>query len=208
MNLPQTEAATVNRLPTEARRAEIIAAALKLAQDRSPGLITTAELASAVGLSQGALFKHFSSKDEVWLSAMGWVNVHLLAQLRSAANQATGPLNALQRVFDSHVDFCILHPGVPRVIFHELQRPWDSAIKRRVRDTLQSYQQLLLDLLRTAVEAGEVRPDLDAPAAATMFVGLIQGLVMQSMLSGQVAHMAVGGPGVFKLFLRAIAPPL
>ena len=208
LSSPPTDSATVTRLPTEARQAEIIAAALRLAQDRSPGAITTADLAAAVGLSQGALFKHFNSKDAVWLGAIGWVSEHLLARLASAAQASTGPVNALQAMFDAHVDFCILHPGVPRLIFHELQRPTDSAIKQQVREMLQTYRQRLLDLMQAAIKAGEVAPELDVPAAATLFMGLIQGLVMQSMLSGQVAHMAVNGPGAFQLFLRAIAHPL
>lgn len=205
---PQTDTTTVTRLPTEARQAEIIAAALRLAQDCGPGSITTADLATAVGLSQGALFKHFNSKDAVWLGAIGWVKTHLLARLSSAAQEGTGPVDALQRVFDAHVGFCMLHPGVPRLIFHELQRPADSPIKQQVRDMLQSYRQMLLDLMQAAVKAGEAPAELDVSAASTLFMGLIQGLVMQSMLSGQVSHMAVSGPGVFKLFLRAIAPPL
>ena len=208
MTLPETDNAIVTRLPTEARQAEIIAAALRLAQERSPALITTADLATAVGLSQGALFKHFNTKDAVWLAAIGWVSEHLLAQLSSAAQQASGPVDALQQVFNAHVGFCIRHPGVPRVIFQELQRPSDSAIKQQVRDMLQSYRLLLLNLLQAAKASGEVLPDLDASAAATLFVGLVQGLVMQSMLSGEVAQMAVSGPGVFQLYLRAIAPSL
>ena len=208
MNLSETDTAVVTRLPTEARQAEIIAAALWLAHERSPALITTADLAAAVGLSQGALFKHFNSKDAVWLAAIGWVSEHLLAQLSSAAQQATGPLDALQRVFDAHVVFYMRHPGVPRVVFQELQRPSDSAIKQRVREMLQSYRLLLLNLLQAAKESGEMSPEVDATAAATLFVGLVQGLVMQSMLSGEVTQMAASGPGVFKLFLRAIAPPL
>ena len=208
MNLSETntDTAIVNRLPTEARQAEIIAAALRLAQERSPALITTADLAAAVGLSQGALFKHFNSKDAVWLAAIGWVNQHLMAQLTAASQAATGPVNGLQQVFDAHVGFCMRYPGVPRVIFQELQRPSDSAIKHRVREMLQSYRHLLLNLLQAAKVSGEVAPELDASAAATFFVGLVQGLVMQSMLSGDVAQMAVSSPGVFQLFFRAIAP--
>ena len=208
MNLSETDTAVVTRLPTEARQAEIIAAALRLAHERSPALITTADLAAAVGLSQGALFKHFNSKDAVWLAAIGWVSEHLLAQLSSAAQQATGPLDALQRVFDAHVVFYMRDPGGPRVVFQELQRPSDSDIKQRVREMLQSYRQLLLNLLQAAKESGDMPPEVDASAAATLFVGLVQGLVMQSMLSGEVTQMAASGPGVFKLFLRAIAPPL
>jgi TetR/AcrR family transcriptional regulator len=186
----------LSRLPTEERQAGIVAAALRLAQDISPAAITTTDLASAVGLSQGALFKHFASKEAVWLAAMTWVAEHLLRALNEAAQQASTPLEALRNVFDAHVDFVVRYPGVPRVIFHELQQPVDSPLKQQVRGLMQDYRQLLLHLLNAVVQRG------DAPA--TLFVGIVQGLVMQSMLSGQISVMRAEAPRVFHLYLCGI----
>ena len=197
---------TATRLPTETRQAEIVAAALRLAQDSSPAAITTTDLATAVGLSQGALFKHFASKEAVWLAAMTWVAEHLLGSLNEAAQQADTPLEALRRVFEAHVDFVVTYPGVPRVIFHELQQPVDSPLKQQVRGLMQAYRQLLLRLLEAAVQRGDVAADLDVPAAVTLFVGIVQGLVMQSMLSSNIAIMRVEAPRVFHLYLRGIRP--
>lgn len=184
-----------------------MAAALRLAQDGSPASITTTDLASAVGLSQGALFKHFASKEAIWLAAMAWVAEHLLQSLNDAAQQATTPLDALRRVFDAHVDFVVNFPGVPRVIFHELQQAADSPLKQQVRGLMQGYRQLLLGLLKSAVQRGDAAADLDAPAAATLFVGIVQGLVMQSMLSGHIATMRAEAPRVFHLYLCGIRSP-
>lgn len=196
--------ATVPRLPTQARQSEIVAAALRLAQDRSPAAITTTDLARAMGLSQGALFKHFSSKDAIWLAAMNWVAEHLLRTLNEAAQQAPTPVDALRRVFDAHVAFVVAHPGVPRMIFHELQQAQDSPLKQQVRVLMQGYRQLLLGLLGSAAQRGDLVPELDAPAAATLFLGIVQGLVMQSMMSGQMSTMHAEAPRVFHLYLRAI----
>ena len=81
------------RLPTEERQAEIVAAALHLARDTSPLSITTSDIARAVGVSQGAVFKHFATKEAIWVAAMQWVRAHLLAQLQaSAVGAATGVL--------------------------------------------------------------------------------------------------------------------
>lgn len=195
---------TATRLPTEARQAEIVAAALRLAQDSSPAAITTSDLARAVGLSQGALFKHFSSKEAIWLAVMAWVAEHLLRSLNEAAQQAATPLEALRSVFDAHVDFVVRNPGVPRVIFHELQQPVDSPLKQQVRGLMQGYLLLLLRLLKAAVQRGDAMADLDVPAAATLFVGIVQGMVMQSMLSGQISTMRVQAPRIFHLYLRGI----
>ena len=85
------------RLPTEERQAEIVAAALKLARDISPVSITTSDIAAAIGVSQGAVFKHFPTKDAIWLAAMEWVRERLLAKLDEAARAEPRRLKGSKR---------------------------------------------------------------------------------------------------------------
>jgi TetR/AcrR family transcriptional regulator len=199
-------AIVATRLPTEERQAEIVAAALRLAREASPALITTSDIAAAVGITQGAVFKHFATKDGIWLAAMGWVSDTLLAALEAATREAASPLAALAAMFDAHVDFVVAHPGVPRLIFHELQRPADSPIKQQVRQLLKAYRQLLRRQLDAAVAAGEVAAAIDLEAAATLFVGVVQGLVMQSMATGHAAIVKSQSRSLFHLYSRGIAP--
>jgi TetR/AcrR family transcriptional regulator len=192
------------RLPTEERQADIVAATLRLARDVSPALITTSDIAAAVGVTQGALFKHFPTKDAIWLAAMQWIRARLLAAVEAAANSAPDPLDALRAVFRAHVAFVTDHPGVPRFIFHELQQPADSPVKQEVRGVLQSYQKLLMRLFAAGTQQGRLPADFDREAAGILFVGIVQGLVMQSMLSGKPAAMRAQADRVFALYLRAI----
>jgi AcrR family transcriptional regulator len=200
----QMNAAMQTRLPTEARQAAIVGAALALARDTSPAQITTHDIAAAVGVTQGAVFKHFPSKEAIWQAAMWWVRQELMSRLQAAADAAATPLQALQAVFHAHVAFVISHPGVPRFIFQELQQPAESAAKAEVRAVLQAYRQLLLKLLDQAGRQGQIAPELDHDAAATLFVGIVQGLVMQSMLSGKPGAMRAAAGGVLALYLRGI----
>jgi TetR/AcrR family transcriptional regulator len=192
------------RLPTEQRQAEIVAAALKLAREVSPLSITTSDVADAVGVTQGAVFKHFSTKDAIWLAAMKWVRERLLLKLDEAAREETSAVHALEAVFRAHVAFVIAHPGAPRIIFHELQQPADSPVKQEVRALLQTYRQLLMGLFKAGVKAGELPAGLDQEAAATLFVGIVQGLVMQMMLTGKPAAMKAQADSVFAIYLRGI----
>lgn len=192
------------RLPTEERQAEIVAAALNLAREKSPVTITTSDLAAAIGVTQGAVFKHFPTKDAIWLAAMKWVREELLQQLDEAAGAATSATQALEAVFRAHVAFVIAHPGAPRIIFHELQQPADSPVKQEVRALLQAYRQRLLGLFKAGVKTGQLPAGLDQEAAATLFVGIVQGLVMQSMLSGKPAAMKGQAGSVFAIYLRGI----
>jgi AcrR family transcriptional regulator len=192
------------RLPTEERQATIVDAALRLARDASPALITTADVAAAVGLTQGAVFKHFPSKEAIWIAAMKRVRAELLSNLDAAARAEPDALAALGAVFRAHVAYVVAHPGVPRFIFHELQQPADSPAKREVRALLQAYRKLLLRLFAAAIESGRLPAQLDQEAAATLFVGIVQGLVMQSMLSDRPATMKTQGERVFAIYLRGL----
>lgn len=192
------------RLSTEERQVEIVEAALRLACETSPALITTADIATAISVTQGALFKHFPTKDAIWLAAMRWVRETLLHSLQAAAEEAATPVDALAGMFRAHVEFVIAHPGVPRFIFHELQQPADSAAKLEVRGVLQGYRKLLLNRLAESIEQQLVSPDLDPEAAATSFIGLIQGLVMQSMLTGRPAAMRQQANAIFALYRRGL----
>lgn len=192
------------RLPTEERQAEIVAAALNLARDISPVSITTGDIAAAVGVSQGAVFKHFPTKEAIWVAAMAWVHESLMAKLDEAAQAQTSAVRALEAVFRAHVNFVVAHPGAPRIIFHELQQSTDSPVKREVRALLQAYQQLLLNQFKAGMKSGELPTGLNREAAATLFVGIVQGLVMQSMLTGKPGAMKTQADAVFAIYLRGI----
>ena len=193
---------------TEVRQAALVEAALLLAAQRSPADITTADLARAVGISQGAVFKHFASKETIWLAVLDWVAETLMVRLQSAANGAEqAALPALRAVFLAHVDFVMNYPGVPRLIFQELQRPGDTALKSRVRGLMQRYRQLLLTVLQQAQTQQALRLDIDLQASAVLFIGSVQGLVMQAMMADDVQSMATQAPGVFTILQHGLQCP-
>ncbi|MEP6964626.1 MAG: TetR family transcriptional regulator [Polaromonas sp.] len=202
-----------SKQPTETRQAGLVEAALLLAAQRSPADITTGDLARAVGITQGAVFRHFASKEAVWLAALDWTAATLMTRLQAAADaelaaaQSDSPLAALRAVFLAHVDFMVAHPGVPRVVFQELQHAQDTPLKLRVRGLLQQYRALLTGLLQRAQAQGLLAPGTDLAAATVLFVGSVQGLLMQALISGDVGAMAGQAPGVFAIYLRGLAAP-
>jgi len=46
----------------------------------------------------------------------------------------------------THVHFVMEYPGVPRLIFNELQQPDDTPLKQHVRKLLQGYRKILARL--------------------------------------------------------------
>jgi len=104
----------------------------------------------------------------------------------------------------AHVRFAQSYPGVPRLIFAELQQAEASPVRLGVQKIMQRYRQVLAETLSLAMAAQRVRPDIDCQAAASLFLGAIQGLVIQSMLSGAEAAVEGQAEAVLALYLAAL----
>ena len=191
-------------LPAEERRAATVEAVVELAAEQNPSDITTTAIAQRMGLTQGALFRHFPTKDAILESVMDWVAERLLARVDKAAASAASPMAALEAVFMAHIDFVAEHPGVPRMLFGELQRPGDTLPKKMVQALIRRYGERLQNLLEAGKTQGELHAQLDIEAASVSFIGSIQGLVMQSLLAGDVTRMRRDAVGVFAIYLRGI----
>jgi hypothetical protein len=112
-------------------------------------------------------------------------------------------MQALERLFIAHVTFVARHPGIPRMMFGQLQSPEFTASKSVVQSLLRRYGDRLVRILESGKASGEIASDLDNASAAMLFIGSIQGLVMQSMLAGEVARMEQDAPALFIQLRRA-----
>lgn len=191
-------------LPADERRAATIEAVIHLAAEQNPSDITTTAIAQRMGLTQGALFRHFASKDAIVEAVMTCVAERLLARADMAAQDIDSPLAALEAVFIAHIDFLSRNPGVPRMLFGELQRPDDTLAKKTVQELIRRYGERIRTLLEKGKATGELDGKLDIAAASVSFIGAIQGLVMQSLIAGDADRIRRDAPGVFAIYRRGI----
>jgi AcrR family transcriptional regulator len=171
-----------SKLKSEDRQAELVAAALHLAATQSPSEITTGDLAKVIGITQGGVFKHFDSKEGIWLAVVDWAHQVLMLQLRQVAkgeNQTA--LQSLRAVFMAHI-------------------PNPTPLKDKVQLLMTDYRQLLAGLLAQAHKEGAIAPEVDAQAAGVLFIGAIQGLVMQSLMTGSLEKIKQQAKTVFSIY--------
>lgn len=192
------------RQPTELRQAEIILTLLQLAAERSALNISTTDIAKAMKVSQGALFRHFPTKEAMRVAVMAWIHTNLMQKLDAARQVASSPIEALQNMFFAHVDFFMAYPGAPRFIFGELQQPDQTQVKERVCDLMAGYRERLDQVFAEASAARLIPPGVDRAAASALFLGAIQGLVIQSMASGNMSRMPEQAAAVFALYLNGL----
>lgn len=200
------------RLGADERREEIIRVTLDLAATQGVDNVTTQDMAQAMGVAQSTVFRHFLSKDAIWLAVMQWVRARLVGGLGRAAEQGHDPLGALQHMFFAHIAFITAHPAIPRILTSEHLHGRSTVLRRLVTETMLDYETKIAALLSDAKAQGQARVDLDVHAAATLYLGMIQGLVLQtSILRGQrtltARTLATEAARTFPVFLQAIRSP-
>lgn len=73
------------RLSAQARRKYIVETVVKLCAEEEPATLTTGRIASRMGVTQGALFRHFASKEEIWEAVTSWVTERIIREIDEAA---------------------------------------------------------------------------------------------------------------------------
>ena len=200
---PQTPTTDLRqRHSAKERREEAVEAVIDLASAHSPEGITTQAIATRIGVTHGALFRHFPDKAAIWRTVFDWLGVQLGRVADAAIANGGTPLEVLERLFHAQVAFVASHPGVPRILFHELQRPAGSPLQGLARNIVGGYRERIKTLIHRAKEIGELPIDLDEDAAAVLFVGTVQGLVVQSTLFSGTLDMRAAAQRIFPLLLN------
>ena len=189
-------------LSADLRRAETVAAVIELAAVRDPAVMTTGQIAAAMGVSQGGLFRHFPDKMAIWTAVLEWTCAEL--NHRFDVLPDSPPLARLESMLAAHVDFIIERPGVPRILFGELQRAGDTPTKAIARQLMAGYRSRVARELHAAREAGDIAGGTDVEAATVLFLAMVQGMVMQGLAIDDFSAMPALAHRLFGLFRQCL----
>jgi AcrR family transcriptional regulator len=194
--------------PAAERRAEAVRALIELAGSMSPDAISTAAIAERMGLSHGALFRHFPSRDDLWAETVRWATEALWQRFDAVdSGDLERPLERVEAILLAHVDFVQHHPGLLRMLFAELQRPETSAARETGKAFMARYRKRLTRLLRGAQEQRLLDPLLDAPELAGQVLAVYQGLMLQGLINGSLADLPSRTRQALAVLFRGLGPP-
>jgi len=162
----------VERLSTAERQVQIKRAILEIISREGLGALSTRRLAKQVGLSEGALFRHFASKRDMLLSIMDDVQTELVMHLRQIA-LSTRPAEArLHDFLCAHVNYLLAHRGITILLFSEATHMNDSELKRRLRNILLTQKQYVGKIIQDGIVEGQWDEELHVENVATLYMGI------------------------------------
>jgi AcrR family transcriptional regulator len=199
-----TQETVRRRLSSEERQNEIIRVSIELAAEKGVDSVTTQDMADAMNVTQGSIFRHFSTKDDIWVAVIVWVRARLMKVLDKAAAGATDPLQAIESMFFAHIAFISKHPAIPRLMFSELLHKRNSSLRQLIQGIISGYEAKVAGLLEQAKAQSLVPADLDSQISAVLYIGMIQGLVMQSSIFGGKRTLQRDAEKIFPVFLQGV----
>lgn len=106
------------RLSSEARKEQIIQSALSVFIEKGFSGTTTAELAKAAGISEVTLFRHFSSKQEIFHAGVEPILFESLTNDMPVIEGKIG-VEALSNILFKRIKFLADHQGIIKLILNE-----------------------------------------------------------------------------------------
>ncbi|MEZ4265799.1 MAG: TetR/AcrR family transcriptional regulator [Myxococcota bacterium] len=193
------------RRSTESRQAELTDAALHIIATRGITALSTRSLAEAVGLSSGAIFRHFASIDALLGAVVGRVEGVLEASYPPPGLRGRA---GLTHFVDARSTAVGAQLGILRLVLSEqfiLALP--DAGRERLAACVRKSRAFIEACLREGQGAGEFRDDVDAGALAAIVMGTIQMLAF-SKASGdeREADSRRVRAGLFALLSAPAAP--
>jgi len=193
------------RLPSERRRQEIIDATLALLATTPIQGVTTREVARRVGVSQPALFRHFRSRDAILEAVVTHARERLEALAEQVLQPGNPPLEALEALLRGVVGYSRTHPGLPRLLFQDAASSPAAPYQHPLRHLVSMQRALASELVRQAQRTGEVAESVDAERAGSLFVALIQGVLLQWQLSDRCSDLERQADALLALWRAGLA---
>ena len=115
--MAQTDEATRSRKAeqAEATRTALISAARELFAERGYGGVATEEIVQRARVTRGALYHHFSGKEDLFRAVYEEVERELMERLATQAVSASDPLEALKAGARTFLEACERDPAVQRI---------------------------------------------------------------------------------------------
>ncbi len=188
------------------RRHQIVQTARKIVGTHGMASFTIQELAAEVGVSEGAIYRHFKSKHEILLVLVQDIEWHLLDIIAESARPNEGALSRLEHLFQRHFSASERKYGIPFVIVSEALRFADPEVRHATGEMVERYLDVIASILKEAATAGEADGNTDVKAAALMYFGMLEASVTLWSFDNRAHPLSQHRASMWSVFKNGLAP--
>ncbi len=194
----------MTRQKTLVRRHQIIEAARNLIAAKGMDGVTIDAIAEEVGLTEGAIYRHFASKHQILSLLVDDIERNLLDTVESAQTEGASAVDSLEHILEAHLSDVEGHRAVSFVVIAEAMGFDGTTLAPKVSLMFTRYLELIQAVLDRGIREGSIRPDINANAAATTFFGLIQSTATLWALNGYAGQLAEFRSDMWDIYRKGV----
>ncbi len=135
---------------------KIIDKSIDLIAERGIQGFTIKNLAAKLGLTEGAIYRHFKSKEEILLSIIKIFQAEASKTLENACSTKYPAMEKITKIFNHHFNFFAEKPSVASVIFSESIFQNKHSLSKEVKKLLNMHEEALLCIIKSGQDSGEI----------------------------------------------------
>ncbi len=146
--------------------------------------ITTARLAAKLDVSEEALYRHFSSKAQMFEGLIEFIEQTVFSLINKIAAEETRGLKQLESVIALLLAFAQKNQGMTRVLIGDALVNEDHRLQARINQLHDRIEASLRQSLRIAASQNDLDAAIDANAMANLLMCFVTGRWHQFAKSG------------------------
>ena len=192
---------TMKRASGTIRKRQIKAAALDILSAEGVKNLSTKNLASHVHLSEGTIFRHFHSKNEILFSILEDVENLLVTKLRKIASEASPAPERLHKFICFHLKYLFENHGVTILLFSEAACQNNSELKTQLNRIFLLIRQSFEEIIKEGQKAGWWNGSLSSHHVSSLYMGIPVSMNIEMYLSGNTFGYETFCEGISHLVL-------
>jgi AcrR family transcriptional regulator len=161
------------RLPGSERKRQIAEAALEILASQGVHRLTAVALAKRVGITDGAIFRHFKNKKEIVEAAIAAFETTLESSFPKGVGD---PLERIGCFVVQRLELVRKRPEILRLAFNDrLAEAAGEEGAARVQALVKKSVKFLRDAIREAQQKGQLASDLPTELFCWAMIGVIRG---------------------------------
>ena len=166
---------THKRKPTEERQREIVLAVLRIIGGRGISSLTTATIAAEIGVTSGALFRHYDSLDDIFRAVLHYAQSTIETTF---PDPSLPPMERLFTLARNRVQLLGTSPGLAWLMRSEqVDKLFPSDAVEVLWDVTRRSMVFIQQALKQGVEEGAIRNDIDIDVLLILITGTMHALI-------------------------------
>ena len=174
---------------TEIRQEQIKKAVLDIIYTDGLKKLSTRNLAKKIGMSEGSIFRHFASKQDIIFSIIKDVQTNFIGSLRNIANLNAAPEERLSSFLCQTVTYLTENKGITMLMFSEASHQNDSALKESLLQIFNNQKKLVSKIILDGIALDIWDEAIPVENLAMLYMGIPVSLNIELVLNDGEFHI-------------------